>query len=195
MSSYLTHEDVQNYGSELLDVAQRSALHALAPVVQNLEQQHEQLQRRLAHEARRNLDAAVERQIPNYREIDRDPRWHRWLLGIDTYTGQSRQALLNIAIMDNSASRVVALFNGFLQEAGDTQQSPPTRGQSAGRRSSGRPTYTRPQIAALYERHRRGELVGPEWDRLEYELIAAGREGRIQSPMDVFGNCPLTGVQ
>src|SRR4029077_16018761 len=114
-ASWLTTEDEQNYGRELLDVAQRSALHALAPVVQSLEQQHEQLQRRLAQEARRNLDAAVERQIPNYREIDRDPRWHRWLLGVDVYTGQPRQALLNIAIMDNSTSRVVALFNGFLQ--------------------------------------------------------------------------------
>jgi hypothetical protein len=189
MSNYLTHEDVQNYGSELLDVAQRSALHALAPVVQNLEQQHEQLQRRLAQEARRNLDAAVERAVPNYREIDRDPRWHRWLLGVDTYTGQSRQALLNIAIADNSAARVVALFNGFLQEAGDTQQSPPARGQAAGRRSSGKPIYSRDDIKRMYEQHRKGAWTGREveWQRLEHELIAAGREGRILGGTDFAG--------
>jgi hypothetical protein len=190
MTAWLTTEDEQNYGRELLDVAQRSALHALAPAVQNLEAQNADLQRRLAQEARRNLDAAVERQIPNYREIDRDPRWHRWLLGIDTYTGQPRQALLNIAIADNSAARVVALFNGFLQEAGDTQQSTPTRGQAAGRRSSGnKPIYSRDQIRELFESHRKGEWNGreAEWQKLEYELIAAGREGRIQSPVDVFG--------
>jgi hypothetical protein len=189
MTAWLTTEDEQNYGRELLDVAQRSALHALAPAVQNLEAQNADLQRRLAQEARRNLDAAVERQIPNFREIDRDPRWHRWLLGIDTYTGQPRQALLNIAIMDNSTSRVVALFNGFLQSEGDTPQSPPTRGQAAGRRSTGKPIYTRNQIRELYEQHRKGAWAGreAEWQRLEYELIAAGREGRVQNAVDFHG--------
>jgi hypothetical protein len=188
-ASWLTNEDVQNYGNELLDVTQRAALHVVAPHLQALENQNADLQRRLAQEARRNLDAAVERQIPNFREIDRDPRWHRWLLGIDTYTGQPRQALLNIAIMDNSTSRVVALFNGFLQEAGDIQQSPSTRGQAAGRRSSGKPIYSRDDIKAIYEQHRKGAWAGreQEWQRLEYELIAAGREGRVQNAVDFHG--------
>jgi hypothetical protein len=189
MSNYLTNEDVQNYGSDLLDVTQRAALHVVAPHLQALENSNADLQRRLAVEARRNLDAAVERAVPDYRTIDRDPRWHRWLLGVDVYTGQPRQALLNIAIADGSAARVTALFNGFLREAGDTQQSPPSRGQSAGRRSSGKPIYSRDDIKQLYEDHRRGAYTGreAEWQRLEYELIAAGREGRIVGGVDVAG--------
>jgi hypothetical protein len=111
--SWLTQEDEQNYGRELLDVSQRAALHAVVPHLQNLEQQNAELAKRLAVEARRNLDAAVERAIPNYREVDRDPRWHQFLREIDTYTGQPRQALLNIAIADGSASRVIAIFKGF----------------------------------------------------------------------------------
>jgi hypothetical protein len=75
MAAWLTTEDEQNYGRELLDVSQRAALHAVAPAIQDLRQQGAELQRRLAIEARRNLDQAVERAIPNYQEVDRDPRW------------------------------------------------------------------------------------------------------------------------
>ena len=37
MATWLTNEDVQNFGTELLDVSQRAALHAVAPALQNLE--------------------------------------------------------------------------------------------------------------------------------------------------------------
>jgi hypothetical protein len=137
-------------------------------------------------EARRNLDAAVERAIPSYREVDRDPQWHRWLLGIDTYTGQPRQALLNIAIMDGSASRVVALFRGFQAEAGvDSAQPSSTRGH----RSSGRQIYTRDQIKQLYRAHQQGAYAGreQEWARQEADIIRASGEGRIVGGVDVAG--------
>ncbi|MGB9317977.1 MAG: hypothetical protein WCB62_23605, partial [Pseudolabrys sp.] len=54
-------------------------MHAVAPHLQASEQQNLELQNRLAREARARLDAAVERAVPNYREIDQDPRWHQWL--------------------------------------------------------------------------------------------------------------------
>jgi hypothetical protein len=186
--SYLTQADVNNYGHELIDVTQRAALHAVAPHLQNLEQQNANLQRRLAVEARRNLDAAVERAVPNYREVDRDPRWHRWLQGVDSFTGESRQALLNIAIMDGSASRVVAIFKGFMDQAGDQgggAQPSSTRGRSA----SGRQIYTRDQIKQLYRAHQQGAYNGreQEWARQEVDIIRAGAEGRIVGGVDVAG--------
>jgi hypothetical protein len=177
MSDYLTQADVQNYGSELLEVSQRAALHAIAPHLMSLEQQNAELQRRLAKEARHRLDQQVAAAVPNYQEIDRDPRWHQFLREIDTYTGQPRQALLNIAIADGSASRVVALFNGFLREAGGTQSTP-----ARGHRSSGKPIYTRETIGQLYEAHRKGAYTGreQEWARQEADIFAAQREGRVQ---------------
>jgi hypothetical protein len=65
------------------DFAQRAALHAVAPPLQASEQQNLELQNRLAREAQARLDAAVERAVPNYREIDQDPRWHNWLRSVD----------------------------------------------------------------------------------------------------------------
>ena len=76
------------------DFAQRAALHAVAPHLQASEQQNLELQNRLACEARARLDAAVERPVPNYREIDQDPRWHNWLRSVDPLPGRVRQTRL-----------------------------------------------------------------------------------------------------
>lgn len=54
--AWLTQQDVQDYGTDLIDVVQRGALNAVAPHLQNLEQQNQELRQRLAVEARRNLD-------------------------------------------------------------------------------------------------------------------------------------------
>jgi len=190
MSDYLNQNDVNQFGPELIDVSQRAALHAVAPHLQHLEQQNADLQRRLAQEARRNLDQQVERAIPNYREVDRDPRWHQFLRGIDPFTGQSFQALLNIAIADGSASRVATIFRAFMNQAGDTQQPPANTSYARGQRSSGgRQIYTRDQVKALYRAHQQGAYAGreQEWMRQEVDIIRAGAEGRIVGGVDVAG--------
>jgi hypothetical protein len=191
--SFLTRSDVENYGSDLVDFAQRAAAHAMAPHLQNLSAENAELQRRLARESRLRLDQQVEAAIPNFREIDQDPRWHQWLLGIDPLNGRVRQQLLNDAIASGSFARVRAFFNGFLQqhqEHGATAE--PTSHTNTGRRrpaNYGKPTYTRAQIAQLYDQHRRGVYRGreAEWARQEADIIAASREGRVVNPMDVHG--------
>jgi hypothetical protein len=191
MVSYLTQGDVNTYGHELVDFAQRAAAHVVAPHLQQLDQQTAELRERLAQEA--NLDRAVERELPNYQEIDRDPRWHRFLLEIDPYTGRPRQVLLNDAVASGSAERVVAFFRGFLREVGDIQSPTSARAVSGRARpaasSSEKSVYTRTQIAKLYEQHRRGAYSGreQEWARLEYDIYRASAEGRVLNPVDVHG--------
>jgi hypothetical protein len=182
MPSYLTQNDVDNYGSDLLDVSQRAALQAVAPHLQDLQQQNVHLQRQLAKEARHRLDQAVERAVPDFREIDRNPRWHRWLLGIDALTGKVRQLLLNDAVASGSVSRVKAFFNGFKAEEADQARAP--SGSSRQARSFGKPTSTREQIGQLYEQHRKGAYTGreDEWNKIEADIFAAQREGRVQGP-------------
>jgi hypothetical protein len=45
-----------------------------------------------------------------------------------------------------------------------------------------KPVYTRADIKRNYELHRRQAFVGreAEWNRLEHDMIAAGREGRVR---------------
>jgi hypothetical protein len=207
--SYLTEQDVQNYGADLVDFTQRAAAQALAPTIQQIEQQNAELQRRLALEARRTMDQRVELAVPNYREIDRDPRWHNWLLGVDLYSGRVRQQLLNEAIASADAPRAISFFRGFQQEEVATghsepapvshQAAPPREpaiplaslaAPGRARPATGgdaslppeKPTYTRAQIAQLYSAHRKGAYVGreAEWARQDADIIAAGREGRIR---------------
>jgi hypothetical protein len=207
--SYLTEADVENYGPELIDVTQRAALQAIQPQLQAVEQQNAELQRRLAVEARRRLDQAVEQAVPNYKEIDRNPRWHRWLVGIDVLSGRVRQQLLNEAISSSSAPRVISFFRGFINDeaaTGHAEPAPPSQQPAAPREAAmtlaslaapgrarpatggdtafppDKPIYTRAQIAQLYRLHQKGAYVGreAEWNRQDADIIAAGREGRIR---------------
>jgi hypothetical protein len=183
--SFLTQDDVQNYGSGLVDFAQRAAAHAMAPHLQQLGQENAELRERLAVEARHRLDEQVARAIPNYQEVDRDPAWHRWLMTPDPLTGLPRQQLLNDAIASGSVARVSAFFRGFQQEhVGHVEHTGHVSTGQRTRPAHGKPTYTRAQIAQLYEQHRRGAYAGREieWARLEHDIIAAGREGRILRP-------------
>jgi hypothetical protein len=109
-------------------------LHAVAPHLQASEQQNLELQNRLAREARARLDAAVERAVPNYREIDQDPRWHNWLRSVDPLSGRVRQTLLDEAIAGVTPHRVISFFQQFLQ-SGHTAQAT-FHGQSSSGTSS-----------------------------------------------------------
>jgi hypothetical protein len=181
---YLTQADVQNYGPELVDFSQRAAVHAMAPELARLSAQSRELMERLARETRARLDREVAAAVPNYQEIDSDPRWHQWLLQVDPYNGLIRQELLNDAIAAGSATRVVAFFRAFLREVGQTgavfDWGPGQVLERRRPRPKG-PIYTRDQIKHFYELHRRGKFIGreDEWMRLEHEIISAGREGRI----------------
>jgi hypothetical protein len=206
---YVTPEDEQNYGRDLIDFTRRAATEVITPKLMEIEQQNAELQRRLAIEARRSMDQRVEQAVPNFREIDRDPRWHSWLRGVDLLSGRVRQQLLNEAIAAADAPRAISFFRGFQQEetaTGHLEPAPVSR-QAApprepaiplaslavpgrARPSTGgdaslppeKPTYTRAQIAQLYSAHRKGAYVGreAEWARQDADIIAAGREGRIR---------------
>ena len=190
--NYLSDQDYQNYGGELLDVSQRAALQALSPELQEIRQQNLELQRRLAVEARHRLDQQVAAAVPDYQTIDRDPRWLQWLRAPDQLSGVPRQRLLDAAIASGSAARVRAFFDGFRREVGNQSPAPAPAATTSGRArssSSGKPVYTRAQVKELYARHQRGAFAGQEaeWNRLEYDIIRASGEGRILGGVDVAG--------
>jgi hypothetical protein len=190
MSNYLTDNDVKTYGSEFINLLQRGAVHAVAPALQGLADENVRLQQQLAREARFRLDAQLAQAVPNYREIDQDSRWHHYLLQYDPLSGRIRQELLNDAIANGNASRVIAFFRGFLQEhsAAAEPAEQHTTAQPAARRrpTSGKPYYTRQKVAELYDAKRKGAFVGREreWAQIEADLFAAQRENRVESVPD-----------
>ena len=186
MANYLTQDDVTNYGTDLVDFAQRAAVQAVAPHLQALDQQNHELRQRLAAEARHRLDQQVEAAIPNWRDLDQHPDWHQWLLGIDPLSGELRQNLLNQAKASGDAARCIAFFKSFFARPGSAAGGGASPTYSRTRSMPSGRIYTRAEIARLFEHHRRGAYNGreAEWARQEYDIIAAGREGRIKDPID-----------
>src|SRR5262245_31460585 len=180
----VTEKDAQDYGHELIDLNRRVALEAMAPHLQAMHQENAYLQQRLHDEAKRRLDQQLEMAVPDFREINNNPRWHNWLRGIDVLSGRVRQSLLNEAVAAANAPRVISFFRSFLNEERATghiapapypQQAvpPPPREPAvplAAYAAPGRlrpangedtlippekPIYTRADIARYYALHRR----------------------------------------
>jgi len=127
--------------------------------------------------------------VPNWQEINRDPRWLQWLDSPDTYSGYSRQQLLNGAVAAGNAGRVIAIFKGFLREVGAAGQAP-ARTAARHRQAQG-PFYSRGQIVQMAAMRRKGQISDQEWAEWEHELIRAGREGRIKGSLNSDG-VPIT---
>src|SRR5262249_34418005 len=159
MSNYLTREDEQNFGPELLDVAIRAARHGLSPELQQLREENQQLHDEVSRATKLAIDRELDAAVPDWRAINNDERFHQWLLLPDTYSGIIRDRLLKDAAAAANAQRVISIFQGFLREVGAAGQAPAGR---ASRASSGKPVYTRGQILQMAAMRRRGQICHPE---------------------------------
>jgi hypothetical protein len=82
-------------------------------------------------------------------------------------------------------------FTGFLnsgQHADDGSYAVAHSARDRARQfGSGQRTYSRQEIQKFYDRRRQGLYDDAQWARLEAEIIAAGREGRITGGLDING--------
>ena len=186
----LTRQDLDNFGPELLDVAQRAAQHAIGPELQRLHEENQHLQGQLDSATKMTIDQYLDANIPNWREINADERFHQWLLQPEPYSGIIRDRLLKDAAHAANAPRVASFFKGFLAAAGQAPAGHASQ-RTSRRAPSGKPVYTRSQISQMWSMRRKGEISDQEWARWEHELIAAGREGRIVGALGIDG-MPVT---
>jgi hypothetical protein len=158
--------------------------------------------------ARAQTESATERfwsgltqRVPNWQQINNDPDFQSWLLQTDPLTGRTRQSFLEDAQKALSVDRVAAFFDTFApQNSQPTGQNADTNGQpnrsaselekqvAPGRsRSTSKPddsspkTYSQNEIKTFYNDVRAGKFKGreKERDRIERDIFAAQREGRI----------------
>lgn len=194
----ITDEDRANYGDELIDLARRSALSAVTPELQQLRAENERLTQRVRNTGKRELFATLDGAIPNWRAINNDPTFTRWLRLPNVYTGQIRHSMLKAAVDGAEAPKAIALFRDFLAEAAATGQSAPApqleqrppqeaprqpavdletlAAPGKGRPASGdsqvpveKPVYTRAQISKFFDDKRRGLYAGRDAEVAAYE--------------------------
>jgi len=206
----VTPADEQQFGSEVIDLARRVARETLAPELQSLRGENEQLRSQLQRTGKQTVFSVLDERVPEWRKINTDPAFKRWLSLPDIYSGGVRQRLLDAAVKAADAPRVVAFFQGFLREAAQGQPSqpqpaplpaepPPAQRQpplsletlaAPGRArpapgeppAADKPIYTRAQISKFYADVRRGAYVGRETEKnaIERDIFAAQTEGRVR---------------
>jgi hypothetical protein len=141
------------------------------------------------------------RQVPNFREVNDNDQFQSWLLEVDPLTGYSRQVYLEDAQKNLDANRVARFFLTWLESTGQAanaqNSNPPPASKSeleqqiapgksragAGPATPQAKTYTPKDITDFFEQVRKGAFKGreAERDRIERDIFAAQREGRIQT--------------
>lgn len=207
----ITAEERETYGEEFIDVATRAAQEKLSPELVRLQRQVEELTGRLGGVAERTQQTteATTRQyltdnLPNWREINRDPKFIAWANLPDLYSGAIRLNMLNDAFSKGDGSRVLAFFKGFLSDEAATAPAEEQNSRTAPAPSGKVPlenfaapgrakapaastppgekeTITTAQIAAFYANVQKGVYKGndAEKNRLEKMIFDAQAEGRV----------------
>lgn len=212
--SLLTPEEIADYGEDFLKVVEKKAREIAAPEINSLKQKIENLEKGVRssveltnQSARDRMIASLDTDLPDWRELNRNPDFLQWLSLQDPFSGAIRHDLLKAAYEQNNTPRVKAFFNGFLTEeaavaparAPEPNPTPQQRGKvpletfaAPGRAKSAaaglnnapaeKPVITRAQVLKFYSDVAAGKYRGRDQEKntLEAQIFEAENEGRIR---------------
>lgn len=185
---------------ELIPVAQKIV--QLEKFIQQLQAnvvpQVQNLAHRQAVSSEQQFWAQLTDFVPDWRGINDNPDFQSWLLQVDPLTGVTRQTILEDAQKSLDVFRVGNFFKSWLELTGQANVAQTNRRQATaselekqvapGRsRNTGTPTgtsaknYSPDDIKTFFNDVRSGKYKGreAERDRIERDIFAAQREGRI----------------
>jgi len=171
---YVTAQEVQEYGEELMDVVGRRAREVYEPIVAQLtnelntvRQQVGGVRNSVAYDASTKMYETLAQEVPNWEEINTSNEFGRWLDQPDPLTGQIRRNILNWSHRNNLTSSVIAAFKGFLTD--QASFGPVNGGQAPG---NGAGTYSRSNPAAST----------PQADLRQFAAPGRAKAGQTQVP-------------
>jgi len=141
--------------------------------------------------------ADLQTTVPDWQEVNGNKEFQSWLLEVDPLTGISRQTYLDDAQRNLDVRRVANFFAAWKGPTGGQnartqresqsaseleRQVAPGKGRSGGAKSQGESkTYTSADIKKFFADVQKGKYKGKETerDRIERDIFAAQREGRI----------------
>lgn len=208
----VTDEEMADYGPEFMDMVGRMARQVNRDEIARLNNTINQLQNQLQNVGgkvqkteQESIYGQLDKNVENWREINRDPQFLEWLALRDPFSGLVRREMLQEAFNRADAPRVIAFFNGFLREhaavtesgnRGPGKKKPDTGNGldklvAPGRQRTGSPSqtgardekrmWTEAEISQFFADKRRGAFKGNEklMQQLENDIFAAQRDGRI----------------
>ena len=210
--SLLSEQERADYGEELLSVVGKKAREELMPVVQPLLDEINSLRQQVGHQgafvaksARQSMFDYLSKELPDWRAINKKSEFLAWLDLHDPLSGAKRKDMLKAAFEANQSPRVLAFFQGFLNEnpiaptAGTQQAATPatktpleslaapgrakTSSAAPEAPAADKPIYTQLQIKQFYADSAQGKYRGREEEKgkIEADIFAAQREGRIRN--------------
>lgn len=205
----LTDEEREAYGSDFIDVSARAAEEKLLPEIERLKAQLAELGGKVDNtasmthtEKQQRMYDHLDSKLPDWRKINRDPKFIAWANLRDPFSGAIRITMMNEAHNSYDAARVLNFFQGFLRDeaivdpASTTKQDVTSEGKvsleslaAPGRAKAPaasvtpgeKETISRAQIANFYRLVQQGHYRGQEAEknRLEQMIFDAEREGRV----------------
>ena len=144
---FVTQQDVEDYGQEMVEFAQRvsrsenarlqAELDRTQQVLVAMEQRLNGLQQVVptVQQVAQNQRVSAEQEffgrlgamIPNWEQINADPQFHQWLLTPDPMTGITRQTYIEDAQKNLDVTRVASIFQAFNPQVGAPTQRTTTR--------------------------------------------------------------------
>lgn len=186
-------KDVEAFGADLIEMVQRYAERQAAEVERRLTALEATVHGVAAQSAQtqeQTFYATLNRIVPDWRDINVDPRWLAWLGQRDPVYGAPRQAALDQAFSRLDAEHVASVFNAFVASLPaapapaslEDQVAPSSVSSTPPAAPAARPVITQKSITDFYNDVSRGRYVGRESEqaRLEAEINAALAEGRVR---------------
>jgi hypothetical protein len=208
-ASMLTAAEREAYGDEFISTVAKVAgqnpeVTKLKNELQLLKAQLTNVDASLGQSARDRMHDLLTSEIPNWLEVNKDPKFSEWLALTDVYSGAIKHELLKSAYAANDGPRVLNFFKGFLAE--EAALVPPTtpaptpevnagkvpleslaapgraKTAAAAHAPAEKPIYSRAFVTQFYSDCARGVYRGrdDEKNRIDASIIEAGRERRIR---------------
>lgn len=196
--------DVENFGSDLVEMVQRVAQRMLGAAATELQTKATSLEQRLAQleqalkgttqtvavTAEQAFFDRLTKLVPEWEAINANQAFLAWLAEVDPMLGHPRQSALDAAQQTLNADRAAAVFKTFAATLPaapkanplDKQVSPKGSASAAPAAPAQPVIYTQQQVVDFYNAKRRGEFRGREKEaqQIEAELNLAISEGRVR---------------
>jgi hypothetical protein len=202
---YVTDEDKETFGADLLDVQRRVAMEVGAAYegqINKLEQHIQALEARLSETGGQigqvSFETRLRQTVADFDAVNRDPRWVAWLNEHDPILRGPRREAAQRAFNEGDVEAIadyVALFKATLEPQQQEKQSDrkvelerqvtPSRSASATQAPAQQPgpkAYTEAQANKVWDKVMELSKAGryDEAAKLEAEITAAYTEGRVR---------------
>jgi hypothetical protein len=184
-------EVTEKYGEDFIkDVRTIAGTQAqVQPNNDEVKQQLARLEKTIEQERFEKFKEGLSSKAPTWEALNTDPGFLTWLAGIDPMSGKPRQDLFDDAVAFRDVQRVSHFFNSFHGSENEQpgQYKPPPVTEQLTPNSSkasvpepGKKIWTVNEVTQFYDDVRRNRVADADAARIEADIFAAQREGRIR---------------